>query len=387
MLKLLYKLIKSDIGLALLIAMLWKIVMLAIGYVFDIQLNGTGQSLLHHTQMWDSNWYALIINDRYVTNPYSAAFYPMFPLLVGGLQFISFGAIGVVLAAQIINTAAIFALLLALIKLSRQVLGDDKRLWFVALVLAMPAAFFLHVFYSEAVFMALGTWAYLFALKRRWLAVGILLAILSATRLPALLFIGLCALEFTRAYSWDIRQIFNKKLLYFTLAPLGFVAYGTYLHVVRCDFLAMFHAYGPGSDWTYQIFNPNIFYAMGRAAYQIIRWLAGERPYDLDMLVNVTLPLFSLALLFFCSIYLLLKHRQKYLPLGVFGLVSIVMFTLNSNLVSVHRYVLPCLTIYVAVALFIRGRYQLASLLCIGALGLVIQVMLFALFIDNMFAG
>ena len=35
-----------------------------------------------------------------------------------------------------------------------------------------PAAFFLHSFYSEAVFCALGFWAYLFALRRQWLWMG-----------------------------------------------------------------------------------------------------------------------------------------------------------------------------------------------------------------------
>lgn len=361
--------------------------MLTLGYILDLQINGTGQSMLHHTQMWDSNWYAIIINDHYATNPYSAAFYPMFPLLVGVLQFVSFHTIGMLVAGQIINTIAVWLLLVALIKLAREFLGSNKKLWLIGLVLAMPAAFFLHVFYSEAVFMALGTWAYLFAIKRRWLAMGIVLAVLTATRLPALLFIGLCGLEFMRAYDWNIRKIFNKKLLYFLLAPVGFIAYGLYLQIIRGDFLAMFHAYGKGSDWTYQIFNPNIFYTMAKSAYQIPRWLMGDRPYGVDIVVNVILPLTTIAILGICSIYLIVKHRKKALPLGIFGLVSIVMFTLNSNVISIHRYILPCLTIYIAIALFIRGKHQFAYLLGTISAGIIVQLMLFAFFIGDIFAG
>lgn len=385
--KILRRFIKSDFGLALLITLLWKLIMLTLGYILDLQINGTGQSMLHHTQMWDSNWYAIIINDHYATNPYSAAFYPMFPLLVGVLQFVSFHTIGMLVAGQIINTIAVWLLLVALIKLAREFLGSNKKLWLIGLVLAMPAAFFLHVFYSEAVFMALGTWAYLFAIKRRWLAMGIVLAVLTATRLPALLFIGLCGLEFMRAYDWNIRKIFNKKLLYFLLAPVGFIAYGLYLQIIRGDFLAMFHAYGKGSDWTYQIFNPNIFYTMAKSAYQIPRWLMGDRPYGVDIVVNVILPLTTIAILGICSIYLIVKHRKKALPLGIFGLVSIVMFTLNSNVISIHRYILPCLTIYIAIALFIRGKHQFAYLLGTISAGIIVQLMLFAFFIGDIFAG
>lgn len=385
--KILRRFIKSDFGLALLITLLWKVIMLTLGYILDLQINGTGQSMLHHTQMWDSNWYAIIINDHYATNPYSAAFYPMFPLLVGVLQFVSFHTIGMLVAGQIINTVAVWLLLVALIKLAREFLGSNKKLWLIGLVLAMPAAFFLHVFYSEAVFMALGTWAYLFAIKRRWLAMGIVLAVLTATRLPALLFIGLCGLEFMRAYDWNIRKIFNKKLLYFLLAPVGFIAYGLYLQIIRGDFLAMFHAYGKGSDWTYQIFNPNIFYTIAKSAYQIPRWLMGDRPYGVDIVVNVILPITTIAILGICSIYLIVKHRKKALPLGIFGLVSIVMFTLNSNVISIHRYILPCLTIYIAIALFIRGKHQFAYLLGAISAGIIVQLMLFAFFIGDIFAG
>ena len=379
--------IKSDIGLALIIALSWKIVMLTLGYILDLGINGGGQSLLHHTRMWDSNWYTLIINDQYATNPYSAAFYPMFPLLVGLLHAISFGTLDILVAGQIINTVAVWLLMLALIKLAREFLGNDKKLWIIGLVLAMPAAFFLHVFYSEAIFMTLGVWAYLFALKRRWLAMGIILALITATRLPGLLFVGLCGLEFMRAYDWNLRKIFNKKLLYFLLAPIGFIGYGIYLQIVRGDFLAMFHAYGKGSDWTYQIFDPNVFYTIAKSAYQIPRWLMGERPYGIDIVVNVILPIAAIVILGTCSVYLIAKHRKKALPLGIFGLISIVMFTLNSNVISVHRYILPCLTVYIAIALYIRGKHQFASLLGIMLAGIVIQLMLFAFFIGDIFAG
>src|SRR5690606_32700962 len=79
----------------------------------------------------------------------------------------------------------------------------------VAAFLCFPSAFFLHTFYTEALFIALAFWAYLFALQRKWWAMGILLAVLTASRLPSVLFVALCGLEYLRSYSWNIRQAFN----------------------------------------------------------------------------------------------------------------------------------------------------------------------------------
>lgn len=372
----------SDFGLALGIALLWKLFMLAVGYYIDVQVNGGQSSILHHTANWDSNWYLIIISDHYIANAASAVFYPLFPLLVSTLHVVD-----PLLGGQIINTISVWIIILALLQLGRVFLGPNKKLWLVALLLAAPAGFFLHVFYSEALFMAIGFWAYVFALKRQWLHMGILLGFLTATRLPALLFIGLCALEFMRAYDWNIKKIFNKNLLYFLLTPLGFILYGSYLLITRGDFLGMFHAYSAVSDWAYQVFDINIVKTMLRITYEIFRALAGARDFTHDIFINHLLPVISLFVLGCCSLYLTLKQRGKYIPLGIFGLAAIVMFTLNSNVVSVHRYVLPCLTIPIALALVIKGKYQFIGLLGICLCGSALQLLLLSLFIGNTFVG
>ena len=343
--------LRSDFGIALAITIVWKIFMLLVGYLFDTQ---NGSNLLHHTLNWDGNWYHMIVTDCYITNDPSAVFYPLFPLLVGAIHHASFGIIDILVAGQVINTISAFFLIAALLKIGRVFLSG-KRGWLIALVLTAPTAFFLHVFYSEALFMALGFWAYIFALRRHWLYVGILLGLLTAVRLPALLFVGLCGLEFMRAYGWKFKKIFNKQLLCFLLAPIGFVAYGIYLFITRADFLGMFRAYQSTSDWVYQVFDINFIKTILRATYEVFRASIGQRPFDTDIIINHLLPVIALFVLAISSLYLLLQWRKndKYIPLSIFGLASIVMFALNSNVVSVHRYILPCLTIYIALLIFV----------------------------------
>ena len=378
--------LKTDFGIALIIAISWKLVLLSIGFIFD-SIQGGATNFLDHTMRWDAGWYTTIVNDAYSTNAASAAFYPLFPLLAGSVHTITFGLLGLPLSGQLVNTVALWLALTALIRLGKLLLGKTKTYWLVLLVLSAPAAFFLHVFYGEALFLALSLWAYLFALKRNWVGVGVILALLTAARLPSLLIIGLCALEYLRSYGWSIKKAFNKHLLWFLLAPLGFIAYALYLYTLHGNALGMFSAYDATTDWAYQVFNPNIIETIAKGGYQTVRAAAGLRPFDNGLVVNNLLPFISIVILGAASLYLVFKKKGKYIPLGITGFVSIIMFSLNSNLVSVHRYALPILATYVAIGLLLNGRYKNVALTVICVVGLTVQLYLYWLFVGAVFAG
>lgn len=378
--------LQSNLGIALIIALGWKLVLLCIGFAFD-SLQGGAANLVDHTMRWDAGWYTTIVNDTYTTNAASAAFYPLFPFMVGVVNAASFGFLGLPLAGQIVNLVAVWFALTALMTLSTLLLGKTKKYWLVMLVLSAPAAFFLHVFYGEALFLALSLWAYLFALKRNLIGVGIFLALLTAARLPALLVIGLCGLEYLRSYNWNLKKAFNKNILWFLLAPLGFIAYALYLYIINGNALGMFSTYEATTDWAYQVFNPNVIETIAKGGYQTIRAAAGLRPFDTSLIVNNLLPFASVAVLGIASLFLTFKKKGKYIPLGVTGLASIVMFTLNSNLVSVHRYVLPVLATYVAIGLLIKGRYKIVLLSIVCVVGAIVQLYLYWLFVGTIFAG
>jgi len=380
------RILSTDFGVALAITLAWKIVLLCAGYGID-QYFGGASTFLDHTLRWDAGWYLAIIHGHYVDISASAAFYPLFPLLVYLVHFASLGLFDYPLSGQIINTIAIWFTLVAALKLGRTLIAEKGRFWIIALLLSAPAAFFMHVFYGEAIFIALSYWAYYFALTRRWVGVGILLGLLTATKLPSILIIALCGLEFMRAYAWDFKKIFNKNALYFLIAPAGFLLFSLYLFIVIHDALGMFHAYKATTDWVYHVFNPNIIETIGRSVYQIPRALLGLRPIDGSFLVNIVLPIGSLTLLGLSSLYLALKHRAQLLPLAITGFLSIIMFTLNSNVVSVHRYILPCLGVYVALILFFSTPKRRIFLYGICALGFFMQMLLLCLFIQGKFAG
>jgi hypothetical protein len=395
--KLMVAVLRTDLGIALILAITWQLLFTAIGSLFDTSLNNIFQrgdapatTLLSHTYNWDSNWYDKIINGAY-SDPTSAAsvFYPLFPLLVKTIHILSLEKMDILTIGLFINTTSLAFAIYSLKKIAEHFLPVKYHWWLPAIFITSPAAIFMHFFYTEALFCGIAFGAYMFALQRKWLYMGILLGLLTATRLPAILIIGLCGLEFIRSYSWNLKLIFNKNLLYFLFAPLGFLIYGAYLYVIRGDFFAMSNGYKLTNDWTYQIFTPNILETFHFGIKRMYEVFTSGIPLDEGQAINFFIPLTGLALLFACSLYALIIMRKSIgIPLGVFGIAAIIFFTINGNFVSVHRYLLPCVVIYISV-LHLATRHKALNILfytfCYG--GILLQAYLLILFVNRYFAG
>lgn len=383
--KRIYAFFKTDWGIALAISLVWQIGLTLLGWALTPHLG-----VLGHMVNWDAGWYHHIIEHSYTTtgSPAAPAFYPLFPMIISVLTTITFGAIPLTLLALVVNTVALWFAITGLVRIVRHFTTHKLAPYIAVLgLLTFPSAFFMHVFYSEALFIALAVWTYYFTLKRSWWKMAILLAALTATRLPSLLVIGLCGLEYLRAYSWNIKKAFNKNLLWFLLAPVGFISYGLYLLAIRGDFLAMFHAYDATNDWIYQEFNINIFSTLAASASHVVTSLL-EGTLNYEIFINNALPLASLLAILLSSLYLLYHFKHKAIPLASFGIVSIVFFTLNSNIVSVHRYTLAVFVIYVAVAALGIRYKPLRWIIFFGCLAsLVVQLFLYMKFINGMFGG
>lgn len=381
---------KSDFGIALLIILAWQAILSIFGYVVEMSTVHNGGGLLNHTGRWDGGWYLTVINTHYVNaSPAAPAFYPLFPMLVGAVHTLFLGSIGIFASGFIVNIIASWLAVVGLVKIVRHFTTNKKTPWIiVALFLASPAAFFLHMFYGEAVFIALGFWAYLFSLQRRWGYVAILLSFILLARLPGVTFVLLCGLEYLRTHRWNIvKALFNKTTLWFLLVPVGILGYSLYLHLAVGDYLAMSHAYSATSDWTYYKFNPNIIETLARSTKQLGHdYLSGS--ITANSIVNLALPLAGLAILLSASIYALVKIKKHGIPLGIFGLFSFAMFSLNSHVVSAHRYVLPCIVVFVVSAVLIE-KYAVARYLLYPVLyaSLMIQTLLMTFFIQSIFAG
>lgn len=385
---------RSDWAIALYVAVCWQILMTFVGIVLERRYSIHPHSTmtpLSHMAYWDGGWYTTIISgDGYKLNGAAPVFYPLLPAAVVSLQILSGHLLSVTAAALLINTAALWLAIVALLRISKIFLKPERAWWVVALFLLSPAAIFMHFLYVEALFCALAFWAYLFALQKKWLFMAITLALLSAAKLPAILIIGLCALEFMRAYQWSIKKICNWNILYFALTPLGFLIYGLYLKHIKGDFMAMFHGYHETHDWDYHVFNPNFVEPLLRAAHKSALLALGRIPNHSFVLVDYTLPLIGLGLLGLSSLLAIFWFRGKAIPLGIAGLVSIVFFGINSNIISVHRYLLPSVILYLMPFMIIDKLKKPRLIWAVYAalvVGVGLQALLYYFFVSSRFAG
>lgn len=393
--------VRTDVGMAVCLTLLWQLVMTGAGYIIDTQLHlrttGLFAAMPHdpfgHTLRWDAGWYLEIIHSDFYRHTSSQgavfAFYPLYPVIVATVATMTGGLLSLQAASFTVNTLATIAIVTGLLKIARHFIPEPSSQRLVPLLFILsPAALFLHVFYSEAVFIAIGTWGYLFALKQRWGMMALCLMILTAARLPSVLFIALCGLEFLRTRQWRIKTVLsNTSLLWFFITPLGFIAYSIWCGLVRGDPFAMFHAYTAPDGWPYQVFNPNIFATIFHSIGGMFH-AYGKHISASALAVDFILPLSALALLGITAAYALLRAKGKFVPLGIFNILAIVLFTLNNNIVSIHRYALACISIFIITA-YIAAYHPYARRLIYVSLPVCfgLQLWLLALFVTGHFAG
>jgi hypothetical protein len=144
---------------------------------------------------WDSVWFLRIAEDGYgAGEEAAAAFYPLYPLLVGALGRILLGHY--VLAGVLVSLAATLAALALLRELALPRLGDDGAARAVLYLAVFPFAVFLGAVYSEALFLALALASFVFAERGRFLGAGVAAGLALLTRplgvalLPALALIA-----------------------------------------------------------------------------------------------------------------------------------------------------------------------------------------------------
>lgn len=154
---------------------------------------------------WDSFWY-LAIADRTtqaVPPDLSAAnFFPLYswvslavslPLRAAMTPAHAFGV-----AALVVSNLAFLLALVGLHRLARRLANEqtaDRAVWLVA---CFPFSFFLSAAYSDALYLCLAVWSFIFARERRWALACALGAGAAMTRIPGVLLAAALVIEYVR---------------------------------------------------------------------------------------------------------------------------------------------------------------------------------------------
>ncbi len=169
---------------------------------------------------WDFGYYQEIAEFGYNKTDGSIAFYPLFPGLIRLVAYFSgnYLAAGLIVSGIACVVAAI--LLRRLVQLDYPVSVAMSSVWFF---LIFPTTYFLHVGYTESLFLALALGCVLAARVDRWRLAGLLGAFCWMTRAGGAILVPALAIEATQQY-WA-RPRWNWRWLSIAIVPTGFAVY------------------------------------------------------------------------------------------------------------------------------------------------------------------
>jgi hypothetical protein len=129
---------------------------------------------------WDSDWFLKIAEEGYSWPSSTPAFFPLYPLLVGGLGWVLVGH--AVLAGVVVSLAAGAAAFALLYRLTVDRLGNDVARRTVLFLAVAPTSLFFGAVYSESLFLLLTVAAFLAAERGRFWQAGALGGLALLTR-------------------------------------------------------------------------------------------------------------------------------------------------------------------------------------------------------------
>lgn len=198
----------------------------------------SGNSLHEVFTVWDGRWYERIANGGYPTSvpqgdfyagtgrqvQSSVAFFPLYPVMVRGLDTILPGGADVagVVLSFIIGAVATVLVWMVADKVAGRPVADRAAVLFAF----SPGAFVLSLVYAEGLLVALAAGCLLALLHRRWVLAGVLAALATATR-PNATAVALACAWAAGVAIWKHREW--RAVVAPALAPVGMLSFFVFL--------------------------------------------------------------------------------------------------------------------------------------------------------------
>jgi len=203
------------------------------------QAYGGHTDLLFNTfTLWDSGWYLEIAENGY-RGEQAAAFFPLYPLLLHALAWVTRSA---VVAGVLISLVAAGFAAVAVQRIAADLLPARAARDSVLYLALWPTAFVFTSVYSEGLFLALAAWAFWAGLQRRPILAAALGGLAVGTRL-----IGLALLPALIVLLWPRERGLPRRALWLApvaLLPAAVGAYAWYLQHRLGDWRAFYEAQG-----------------------------------------------------------------------------------------------------------------------------------------------
>ncbi|MEO5720079.1 MAG: mannosyltransferase family protein [Chthoniobacterales bacterium] len=183
---------------------------------------GTGlRQSLELWNRWDALHYLRLAELGYSsTDPLKAWFYPLFPWTVRLFAFLTRDYL---VAAFVVSGLALAATAVLLRRLVARDYGPEVAIRAVWFFLIFPTAYFLHIGYTESLFLAFLLASLLAARNERWWMAGVLGALCWMTRPTGIVLLPTLAMEAAHQF-WETKR-WRWHWLWIGLVPAGFGVY------------------------------------------------------------------------------------------------------------------------------------------------------------------
>lgn len=312
---------------------------------------------------WDSINYQKLAQNGYAATGDNApllVFYPLFPWAVRLVRPI---VSDYLVAAFLVSTIASMVLVIVffrLVKLDHSKEFARRAVWFL---FVFPTSYFLHIGYTESLFLVLVVSSVFSARKQRWWLAGICGALACLTRANGVVLLPVLAVEAAHQY-WTTRR-WNWQWLWILVAGLGFAGY----------LLLNQHVTGNAFAFT-SIMQQNFFKSLSSPATGIraVLHAMNRNPSEAEMVGTQEFLFILLGLI--CTIVSWVKLRPAY---AMWMTGNWLLFVSVSFVLSVPRYTLTMFPIFILFAMLAAKRVWMSAITVWSILYLALFVSQFTL--------
>ena len=306
---------------------------------------GGSETFLGIWNRWDASQYLKIAQNGYTAvgdDRFLIVFFPLYPLFVAIGKFIT----GDYLVSGFLMTAvASIAAGLLLRRLTLLDHSEKTAQLAVVFLFIFPTSYFLHIPYTESLFLTLVIGSFLASRHRSWAIAGILGGLACLTRINGLILLPALAFEVWQQYKTDGK--FDKRWLFLFFIPVGFSLYLGLNYYIAGDPL-MFLTYQREHWYRY-------FRWPWAGVWETVKRIDNPKPVDAQM-TGVQEVLFVLI----GAVATIAGWRHLRNSYRVWMVANWLLFVSTSFVLSVPRYTLSLFPMFILMSLTAR-KYRIAG--------------------------
>jgi Gpi18-like mannosyltransferase len=311
------------------------------------------ESFLGIWDRWDAVQYLKIAENGYTAagdDRFLIVFFPLYPALVAAGQFIIRDYL---LSAFLVTGIASIAAGLTLRSLVRLDFGERTARLAVVFLFIFPTSYFLHIPYTESLFLALVIGSFLAARGRAWALAGILGGLACLTRVNGLILLPALAFEVWGQYREHSR--IDRRWAFLLLIPFGFAVYLGINFYVTGDPL-MFMTYQREHWYRY-------FRWPWEGIWEAYKRIDNPKPVDAQMIGVAEMLFVMIGAVATIAGWRYLRNSYR-----VWMAANWLLFVSTSFVLSVPRYSLSLFPIFILMAVAARTRPYLNFGFCIWSI-------------------